>query len=146
MKLYKDIDEVVYLTDYSYEFERKDFFVPYIPNFRLKNIHELKKRLFLNQNIIVYGLGKAGKIFLEESIRQESDFLNRIAICDNTYRDTKYKGFQVLKHKECIKKYPNALYIITVQKECVDIISDLIYDNVEKVNIMFFSLATGMVV
>ncbi len=133
------IEEVNQIEEYSYAFEGQkivDLFSEKIKPDYIYSVSQLQQNF---EKVIIYGIGKVGKAFLIECKEYECNLLDKCIICDNTFSEKQYNDIDVLKHKECVTKYPEALYIITVQNAYVDIICDLIHDNIAKENIKFYN-------
>lgn len=145
-ELKKIIDEVSKMEDYSYTFETKEISVPYFVERRPSYIDDMEKLCEDNEIIVIYGIGKVGQNLLFECQNWMKEFLKKVVICDNAFEENHYNHISVMKHEECIKRYPNALYIITAQMKCVDIIASLVMNNVEKSKIKFFNFATRKLV
>ena len=95
------------------------------------------------KNVVLYGLGSVGKsIFDSLSIYKDFSFF---AICDNGCEYTEYKGVPLFKHDECLRKCKDAAYLITPQKEYLEIMFRLLDDGVEPKKIMFFNKAKNIV-
>lgn len=88
--------------------------------------------------IVIYGVGKAGKN-LYEYIKKNKSF-NIVAFCDNNCEEDIYYGIPILKHGECIAEYRNALYVITPQKVMNEIKELLIYDGICKEHIICYNM------
>ncbi len=95
----------------------------------------------LNEKYVVYGLGKVGKSVVKKV--QEIKDENLVAICDNNYPDRKYKGYEVCEHEECISKYKDVKYVITVQAHFLDIMRSLMDSGVDFDSLYFYDEARG---
>ena len=89
----------------------------------------------LDSSFVIYGYGKAGKRFISRLENVENN--NVLAICDNGNNDDE----NVIKHKECIRKYPENNYIVTMQKGYIDVICSLIRDGIKSENIYRYNFA-----
>lgn len=144
------IDEIDHLESYSYTYEPKAISIYYPDRVNQCQSDELsdqlRKLLCEKDNIVIYGMGKAGKRILGIYKKFDSELLEKIVICDNSILEESYEDIPIFCHKECVKRYSKALYIITVQNSCVDIIIGLINDHVERENIKFFNLSSNKLI
>lgn len=128
----------------SYQTEQKRMRVSYPAKMNIgKDFVELCLRC---EQIVIYGIGKIGIGLLNEVEKNECEVLKKIVLCDNGFQRDDYKQIPVLNHKECVTKYPHAMYIVTVQNAFVDIIADLINDNIRKENIKYYNAYTNKLV
>lgn len=156
--LKKLIEEVRRIENYSYIYEPREISVCYMmkpepklkpkPEIRMEPqyLKELKKLSQDRESIVIYGIGKAGKKLLDECYKYERDLWRKIMICDNADEEEYYHQIPVMLHEECTKKYKKALYIVTVQNACVEIIANLIDSNIEKSDIKFYNFAANKIV
>lgn len=137
----KDLfEEINQIKEYSYSFEKKEISVNYdIKNINIISLNDLKELSGDKEQVIFYGIGKIGKILVDECEKDGTELIKKIIICDNAFDEKEYHGIPVIRHEECVKKYPHALYIITVQNACVEIIADLISSNIGKEDIKFLN-------
>lgn len=144
------IDEISQLETYSYTFELRSISVSYPDKSRQDKIESLSENLrqilSKEEKVIIYGMGKAGRNILTLCDKFDSTLLERIAICDNSIAEQMYNDIPVFCQEECIKRFPRALYIVTVQNSCVEIIADLINNHIEKDNIKFFNFSAQKIV
>ncbi len=102
--------------------------------------NEMRGRLifssFMKDMLVLYGIGKVGQAIFNDV--HESNNCNLIAICDNSYPEKQYGGIPVYAHEECIKKYPKAKYLITVQRGYLKIFKDLQDCGISGCNIYFY--------
>lgn len=140
------IEEVNQTEEYSYAFEKKEIFVPFPGKIRPDYIQSLKELQRDFEKIIIYGIGRVGKRLLWRCGKAEKDLLDKMIICDNMFPDQEYEHIDVLKHEECVVKYPEALYVITVQNAYVDIIADLLSDNIARENIKIYNACAEKIV
>lgn len=141
------IEETAQIKTYSYSFEKQDIFVSYnVKSSKPAYINDLKKLSEKKEQVIVYGIGKVGKNLVRECEEDGYELTKKIIICDNAFEKKEYHGIPVMKHEECVKKYPHALYIITVQNACVEIIANLIGSNIGKNNIKFLNCSARKLV
>lgn len=95
-------------------------------------------------SIVIYGLGKVGKNLAKKIKEKYSDKI--VAICDNHVDYINYEGISIFKHEECIRNYPQAVYIITVQKLFISIVADLLNSGICKKNIKFYDSARHIII
>lgn len=156
--LKKLIEEVRQMEKYSYTCETREISVSYMmkpeakpkpkPEIKVESqcLKDLKKISHDKENIVIYGMGKAGKKLLAECNKYERELLKKLVICDNAVGEKYFNQIPVMHHEECTKKYKKALYIVTVQNACVEIIADLISSNIEKRCIKFYNFASNKIV
>lgn len=128
----------------AYSFEKRNLSIPYLQE--TMNDCGLAVIYQENEKVIIYGIGKIGKRVFEKCKKLGNDFLKKTIICDNDFKEDTYCGIPVLRHQECVLKYPDAMYIITVQRSCVSIIADLIKDNIKAENIKFYNASANKIV
>lgn len=133
------IEEVNQIERYSYAFESKEIFASFLGKVKPDYVYSLKQLQQNFEKVVIYGIGRSGKKFLRECREFESILLDKLIICDNKFMEHQYDHIDVLKHEECVAKYPEALYIITVQNAYVDIIADLLCYNIVKENIKVYN-------
>ena len=77
-----------------------------------------------NQPIVLFGVGIRGKSLL----KLFGDIWHIDALCDNNaeQQGKKWKGKSILSPKECVRLFPDHLYIITIKKCAEDIQKQLI--------------------
>lgn len=107
--------------------------------------NEMRSKLvfssFRKDMLVLYGIGKIGQAVFNDV--RESFNCTLVAVCDNSYPEKQYGGVPVYMHDDCIKKFPTAKYLITVQRGYLKIFKDLqesgingsdiyFYDNVRK--------------
>lgn len=142
-----DLDDIIKAVcqteEFSYVSPKEELVISYLEKLKPDCIDKLIQLQKNFEKIIIYGIGKVGKWLLAEI---ENELGDKIIICDNTFPEKDYNRIAVLKHKECVEQYPNALYIITVQNACVDIIAGLLSNNISKQNIRFFNSSSGKIV
>lgn len=139
-KLKDLIEEVAQIKEYSYAFESKETFALSLGEVKPDYIYSLKQLQKNFEKVIIYGIGRVGKKFLRESKEVGKNFLDKVIICDNMFPEHQYDHIDVLKHEQCVTKYPEALYIITVQNAYIDIIAELLSSNIAKENIRFYNV------
>ena len=95
-------------------------------------------------SIVIYGLGKCGKELL--SILSTDDLLDVEAICDNGIGLKEYCGIQVFSHEECVRRYQNSLFLITIQRQFVSIVAHLLESGISRENIIWYDAARKNVI
>ena len=91
-------------------------------------------------SLVIYGIGRIGRYILESGKYKEIS-KQVVAICDNSFRESHYVNIPVLRHNECIRRYSDALYLVTPQSGFIAIISDLLSSGISKENIVFWNNA-----
>lgn len=81
-------------------------------------------------SFVLYGFGKIGRQLMRD-IELSHMVKNCVAICDNGINDNEYKGIPILRHGDCMRKFPNKNYIISSQNDYKNIIADLLRDGVD---------------
>ena len=89
-------------------------------------------------SVVLYGLGKVGSNILR-NMRLEGQI--PVAVCDNSATIPDDGASEVLRHAECVEKYPGAHYVVTVQRGYMKIIRDLVRDGIPVENITVFNNA-----
>lgn len=147
-ELMKIIEEVIKKDVAEYSFEKRNLSIPYLCEKKsVQDVFDLADDIYQEkEKVIIYGIGKIGKRLFANCKKSRKDFLKKTIICDNAYKEDTYYGIPVLKHQECVLKYPDAMYIVTVQRSCVSIIADLIKDNIEAKNIKFYNASSNKIV
>lgn len=139
------INDVVGIDDYTYKSEEEILRIE-SDTIEINQWEILKSKILIKDDvpIIVYGIGKIGKKLFLELV--DGGCSQIAAICDNNVQDEIFEGVSVLKHAECVRQYPNAIYIITIQKDHVLIISDLLNSGVSEKQIVFWGNKKGFYV
>ena len=87
-------------------------------------------------SVVIYGFGKVGRKLCTSMLQAGK---GPVAVCDNSVPASDGGGIEILGHDECVKKYPDAQYIITVQRGYMNIIRLLVKDGIAFENITFFN-------
>ncbi len=88
------------------------------------------------KQIVLYGYGKIGKVLAKDV---KNCFGYRfVAVCDNGSTEKEFCGRSILKHDDCLKSYPDATYIISVQRGYLGIAAKLLEDGINPEKILFF--------
>ncbi len=146
LELKKIIDEVSQMEDFSYALETKEISIPYYVGKKPDFIKDIENLCESNETIVIYGAGKVGQSLLRGCKSWIRGFLKKFVICDNGFEESSYDGIPVINHEECIKRYPSALYIVTPQMNCVEIIANLVRDNIDKSRIKFLNSTAQKIV
>lgn len=141
-ELKKILEEVHHMEKYSYTIEPKEISVEYPVRRSMNCIDDLQKLYRDEEKIVIYGIGKVGKTLLAECEKFWCMCMEKTILCDNSFPRDSFKKLPVMKHKECVKAYPEAVYIVTIQNACVEIIADLTRDGIKKRNIRFFNASS----
>lgn len=88
------------------------------------------------ESFVVYGYGKIGKAFVQESLTLKDKIL--VAICDNKIHGDNSISIPFYNHDNCVKAFPDNKYIITVQQGFVDIVASLVKDGIDINNIYYY--------
>ncbi len=144
------INDVASIDDYTYKCEGEILRIePDItePNtIKINQWEILKSKILIKDDVpvIVYGIGKTGEKLFSELLA--GGCCQIAAVCDNNFQDEVYKGEPVLKHDECIRRYPDAIYIVTIQRDHVQIISDLLRSGINGNQIVYWGNKRGFYV
>ena len=88
------------------------------------------------EDVVLYGVGKIGKEILAGL---KFFHYNRIvAICDNYASSSFYDNIPVYKQFECLKRFPNSCYLISVQSGYFEIALSLKLAGVKDENIYWY--------
>lgn len=132
-KLCDIIEEVKAISSNSYDDSSIEFYkilLEEIEKSGEKYLQEQIQRIKdMDKPIVLYGAGKVGTTLLECFKNNE---LPIEAICDAGKCGDEIEGKMIMSPKECTQKYPEAIYIITVQNLSV---ASEIYDNLFKLGI-----------
>nr|WP_300816407.1 glycosyltransferase [uncultured Acetatifactor sp.] len=144
-KLFALIHKVIDIGDYTYKSEQGILKIG--TEITLINQWENLNSTILIQNdvpIILYGIGKVGRKLYAELV--DGGCRQIAACCDNSYPEETFGGVPVLKHELCVKRYPKAVYIITIQRNHVQIVVDLVKSGINENQIVFWGNKKGFYV
>lgn len=88
-----------------------------------------------NEEIIIYGAGHGGETLYKELKNK----YNVVSFCDNGEKRVDMT-IPVYNHNECVEKYKNAIFIISVQKRPIDIVAQLSRSGINPHNIYIFKM------
>lgn len=91
-----------------------------------------------HQQVIIFGCGKIGKFFHNLLESRESGLT--VAFCDNNCElwNTKLQGNLILRPEEAVKKYPDAVYVITSKYHADEIMKQLCLFGIGERNILLY--------
>lgn len=118
--------------------DRRDFSQRFQDDIKLKRINCEGHNLFEGE-CIIYGYGKAGRKLYGELSEKEKKKIK--AICDNG----ETKNENVIKHNECINKYTDCNYIVTMQKGYISVIQKLLVDGIKAEKIYFYDCSKNQI-
>ena len=109
-----------------------------LKGYEQNNETKIQSKFAENRNqLVVYGIGKIGKQILNTGdYKKIGDTIT--VICDNAFEGNEYLNVPVIKHNECVEKYPFATYLVTPQRGYITIISDLVKSGIPTKNIVFW--------
>lgn len=139
------INDVADIEEYTYKSEEEILRIE-PDRIEINQWEILKSKILIKDDvsIIVYGIGKIGKQLFSELLAGGCSQI--AAICDNNFQDKIFMGVPVLKHDECMKRYPDAIYIVTIQIDHVQIISDLLKSGIYGKQIVYWGNKRGFYV
>lgn len=115
-KLFNIIEEVRAIASYSYNDSNIEFYkilLEEIEKSGEKYLQEQIQRLKgMGKPIVLYGAGKVGTMLLEYFSNND---LPIVAVCDAGKCGGEIEGKMIMSPNECTQKYPDAIYIISVQ-------------------------------
>lgn len=86
--------------------------------------------------LVFYGFGKFGKKIYSELNALYDEF--ELVLLDNGKQGTLFEEKSIYGEEECIEKYPDAMYIVTIQKKQISIIGRLLEKGILPEQILFF--------
>ena len=104
-----------------------------------EGIAKIKESSRKQEGIVLCGAGKAGTKLAAHLANIEG--VKILAFCDKSKSGTKEFGIDIVSYEEGIKTHPNAYYVITVQKDFLDIVFDLFNKGIKKSNIAVYDSA-----
>ncbi len=89
-----------------------------------------------NNGIVLYGYGKVGKQML--SYLDSMQDVNIVAVCDNNSEELQANEYTIISHNQAVENFPNADYLITVQKDFLEIVFALKNDGIADEHIILY--------
>lgn len=118
------------IYDFSLKLENEDLVQKKRNKQLLETIHE--------KNIIIFGLGIFGESIIHYLYKHN---INILAACDNNTAmwNTQKYGLKVFSPLECVKKFPDCIYVIANKKSSLEIYQQLINLGINQTNIFIYS-------
>lgn len=141
-RIYSLINRVIDIDEYAYKSEQEILKIE-PETIEINQWENFKAAVLVKDNmpIIIYGIGKMGRKLFSELVA--GGCCQIAAICDNNFGDEIFEGVPVLNHAECVRQYPNAIYLVTIQRGHVKIISELLKSGVGGNQIAFWGNKKG---
>lgn len=141
-KLFGIIEEIIDIETYEYDNSRIEFYEMLLREIKDRDdtelIDQINRIMEESKGIVIYGMGKVGKELLEIL---EIYHINVDSICDYNKAGEDYNGYTILSPSECVKRYSESVFIITIQNKVViaEVIDALKELGVSSNNMFFYS-------